>query len=113
MDEECPICTSVTLKEAVDSTDGLGSLDGCDHLFCHPCLKRWVTDFTNTCPLCKGEAKSLVQRKRLGGERGRIVASEVTLEAREARGRLDEMTSEELEQLVAEDDAAQARARAA
>jgi hypothetical protein len=34
LDEECPICTEVTLKAALDG-DGLGALDCCDHLFCH------------------------------------------------------------------------------
>ena len=103
--EECPICTAGTLLEALDTeAEGLGSLDCCDHLFCHGCIARWVTDFTNTCPLCKKEASELVRRQR--SEDGRIRAESVQLEAREARGRLDEMSEAEIEALIANDEAA-------
>ena len=30
----------------------------CDHLFCHGCISRWVTEFTNSCPLCNAKVRA-------------------------------------------------------
>ena len=116
LDEECTICNDRTLKAALDDNHphngGLGSLDCCEHLFCHCCIQKWVTECSNTCPLCKREAHKLVRRRRKpfgrlpNGERNHIIeADERTLEQQEARGRLDELTAEELERLEAEEEA--------
>ena len=68
LSEDCPVCAEVTLKAALDGVDGIGALDCCDHLFCHGCLAKWVTEFTNTCPLCNGKAHTLYRRQRVCGQ---------------------------------------------
>ena len=84
LDEDCPICATQSLAAALDDpAQGLGSLDCCDHLFCHGCVSRWVTDFSNTCPQCRAEATKLVCRRRDPVSRA-IAADETTLEAQEA-----------------------------
>ena len=96
---DCPICAAQTLSSALDDpSEGLACLDCCDHLFCHGCLTRWVTDFSNTCPQCRAEASALIRRVR-DPSTHQISADERALEAQEARGRLDQMSEAELEQL--------------
>lgn len=113
LSEDCTICNDTTLEDALDCRDGhksgLGSLDCCDHLFCHACISRWVTDCSSTCPLCKRDAHKLIRRTRcpvpdrLGMRK--IVADERELAEREARGRLDELSEADLERLAADDEA--------
>ena len=117
--EECTICNDITLEGALDGhcggdggeeEGGLGSLDCCDHLFCHSCILKWVTECSNTCPLCKRTAHKLIRRRRRPNASGcgpRLVidADEQILEEHEARGRLDELSAAELERLAAEEDA--------
>tara|TARA_Y100001958_G_C21247959_1_gene580008 strand:+ start:3154 stop:3507 length:354 start_codon:yes stop_codon:yes gene_type:complete len=43
---ECPIC----FKETCDNKELQ-----CEHVFCNSCIKRWLTEKCNTCPVCRKE----------------------------------------------------------
>jgi hypothetical protein len=45
---DCPICWG-----SITSTDQK-IITTCNHLFHQKCLTRWVQDYSDTCPLCRG-----------------------------------------------------------
>jgi hypothetical protein len=47
-DFECNICME-------DKTEGI--LLKCNHLFCQPCIKQWLTNNKSTCPTCRKEVE--------------------------------------------------------
>jgi hypothetical protein len=83
---ECTICTDCALSDALDGkhadAHGLSSLD-CGHQFCHSCIFKWLTQCSNTCPLCNAVASTLVQRRRVGGGMGDVETVEHPIDARE------------------------------
>ena len=68
-------CTCAICLDEIKPEDK-GILDSCDHFFCFECIKTWVTDCENSCPLCKKPIKSIssgqqvfqVPEKKLGFE---------------------------------------------
>jgi hypothetical protein len=42
-------------------TDIKATLDSCSHTYCFDCIKTWVTDCENTCPLCKKRISEIKQ----------------------------------------------------
>lgn len=45
--KECPICF----------TDKEQNIElKCSHIFCKPCIKRWLTEKGDTCPICREKA---------------------------------------------------------
>ena len=38
-----------------DKTEGI--LLKCNHLFCQPCIKQWLTNNKSTCPTCRKEVE--------------------------------------------------------
>mmetsp|Transcript_6604 Transcript_6604/g.16483 ORF Transcript_6604/g.16483 Transcript_6604/m.16483 type:complete len:912 (-) Transcript_6604:134-2869(-) len=49
-DEVCPVCQH-SLGETGDG--GIVELVECSHCFCRGCIKKWLTEYNNTCPTCR------------------------------------------------------------
>ena len=96
LDELCTICYTSSLRDAMAETGFIGSLDCCEHLFCHGCIERWLSESTSTCPLCKREASRLYQTgadgSRLG--RGRSIEPKVQRAPDPTEAELQELAEE-------------------
>ncbi len=44
---ECPVCF-------IEKTDNIEL--NCNHIFCKSCIKRWLTEKCNSCPICREKA---------------------------------------------------------
>lgn len=46
LNKTCAVCCEEMTKETPT-----GSPDGCEHKFCLPCIQKWASDYSNTCPV--------------------------------------------------------------
>jgi len=56
---DCCICLE-SLATALQTEQGVGKLDCCEHLFCGACIHSWTSKHSNTCPTCRCEAHELI-----------------------------------------------------
>ena len=47
--DECPIC--------YNSSEQCIVLKKCNHKYCEPCIKKWLTKNKSECPLCRQNLK--------------------------------------------------------
>ena len=78
-DDECSICYASTVRE-MRAEGQQGRLDCCGHAFCFECIKKWASEVTNSCPLCK---RSVSRLERVG--RGGAVLETLAIAAREVK----------------------------
>ena len=78
-DDECSICYASTVRE-MRAEGQQGRLDCCGHAFCFGCIKKWASEVTNSCPLCK---RSISQLERVG--RGGAVLETIAIAARKVK----------------------------
>ena len=52
-------------------------LNNCDHKFCHPCIKKWVVEMENSCPLCKEKIEKIIFYDTMGREKSTNVKKKV------------------------------------
>jgi hypothetical protein len=97
----CPICQDQPLGSSL-RTCGLGGLDSCGHVYCHPCIEEWL-QVSNTCPLCKRGVSKL---SRHTSDEAGLVKTEVSTVASQDRRvpRVEELTASTRAALEAEHD---------
>ena len=78
-DDECSICYASTVRE-MRAEGQQGRLDCCGHAYCFECIRKWASEVTNSCPLCK---RSISRLERVG--RGGAVLETVAIAARELK----------------------------
>ena len=96
-DDECSICYASTIRE-MRAQGQQGKLDCCGHGFCFGCIRKWASEVTNSCPLCK---RSISELERVG--RGGVVLETLAIAARKVRP--PEPTEAELRAMQEEADA--------
>jgi uncharacterized protein YoaH (UPF0181 family) len=96
LDELCTICFTSSLRDAARENGFIGSLDCCEHLFCHGCIWQKLSESTSTCPLCKREVGRLFQTGVDGSRLGRGCSIRPQVQ------RAPEPTDAELQQLAQE-----------
>jgi hypothetical protein len=63
MSDSCAICFE-NLNEKTKA-----KLDGCSHEFCFDCIKKWATEKSNKCPMCKTRFTELHSKDEKTGEK--------------------------------------------
>ena len=53
------------------------SVDSCQHLYCLPCISKWVDEVENSCPLCKGKIHKVMHKDMLGFDKTKLVSDKV------------------------------------
>ena len=61
--ETCCIC----LEEIPINIEA--KLDSCAHIYCHPCIEKWVQEMENSCPQCKQKIHKITYLTVLGREK--------------------------------------------